>query len=135
MNTNQQEGVFRDEVYRITGCAMEVLNTLGHGLLEKPYENALTVEFNLQKIPYHQQPRYSVFYKKVMIGEYIPDLIVFDQIIVDTKTVTHLGERELGQMINYLKITGLPIGLLLNFKNPRLEWKRVILSTSLPPLS
>ena len=63
--------VLHEEAFRIAGCAMEILNTLGHGLLEKPYENALTVEFDLQQIPYRQQPRYHVRYKSVLIGEFI----------------------------------------------------------------
>lgn len=65
-----------DETRQIIGCAMEVLNGLGHGLLEKPYENALVVEFGLRGVPFKQQPRYDVVYKSVRVGEYIPDLIV-----------------------------------------------------------
>ncbi|MBB5022340.1 GxxExxY protein [Desulfurispira natronophila] len=85
MDTNKHKLVCKDEVYQIVGCALKVLNTLGHGLLEKPYENALVVEFRRQDIPYAQQPRFPVIYKSLNVGEYIPDLIVFDKIIVDTK--------------------------------------------------
>lgn len=106
---------------------MEVINALGHGLLEKPYENALIVELKLQGIPFQQQPRFPVIYKSVQVGEYIPDIIAFNKIIVDTKTIEHIGNVEKGQMINYLKITGHKIGLIINFKHPKLEWKRVIL--------
>jgi len=106
---------------------MEVINSLGHGLLEKPYENALVVEFNLQNIQFQQQPRFPVIYKSVQVGEYIPDIIVFDKIIVDTKTIDHIGNSEKGQMINYLKITGLKVGLIINFKHPKLQWERIIL--------
>lgn len=60
---------------------------LGHGLLEKPYENALCVEFGLRQIPYNQQPRFDVIYKSFKVGEYAPNLIVFDQVVVDTKTI------------------------------------------------
>ncbi|MDD4102976.1 MAG: GxxExxY protein, partial [Kiritimatiellae bacterium] len=76
MNTNEHELILKDEVFAVVSCAMEVLNTLGHGLLEKPYENALAVEFGLRNIPYFQQQRYNVTYKGVCVGEYIPDLIV-----------------------------------------------------------
>src|SRR3989442_1127952 len=69
--------LLRDEVYQSVGCALEVLNGLGHGLHEKPYENALVVEFGLRKIPFVQQPQYDVVYKQVTVGEYVPDLIVF----------------------------------------------------------
>lgn len=106
---------------------MEVLNTLGHGLLEKPYENALCVEFSLRKIPFNQQPRFDVTYKSVKIGEYVPDLIVFDQIVVDTKTIDRITNHEKGQILNYLKITGLRVGLLLNFKYAKLQWERIVL--------
>ena len=84
---------------------MEVLNTLGHGLLEKPYENALVVDFKLHNIPFKQQPQYDVIYKSVKVGVYIPDLIVYDQIVVDTKTVERITNIERGQILNYLKIT------------------------------
>ena len=119
--------LFREEVHRIVGCAMEVLNTLGHGLLEKPYENSLAVEFGLQGIPFRQQPKFDVVYKTVIVGEYIPDLICFDQIVVDAKTIDCIGDHEMGQMLNYLKITGLRVGIILNFKRAKLEWKRVVL--------
>ena len=127
INTNRHELISGEEVYRVTGCAMEVLNTLGHGLLEKPYENALVVELGLQGIAYRQQPRFDVIYKTVKVGEYIPDLIVFDSIVVDTKFIDSISDQELGQMINYLKITGMKIGLILNFGHSKLEWKRVAL--------
>lgn len=127
MDTNIHELMYKDEVYKIVGCALEVLNTLGHGLLEKPYENALVVEFQQQGIPYSQQPRFPVFYKTVNVGEYVPDLIVFDKIIVDTKVIEKIGNIEKAQIINYLKITGLRVGLLLNFKHARLEWERLVL--------
>ena len=106
---------------------MEVLNTLGHGLLEKPYENALVVEFGLQGISFRQQPKFDVVYKGVRVGEYIPDLICCDKIVVDTKTIDRIGDYELGQMLNYLRITGLEVGLIVNFKRANLEWKRVVL--------
>ena len=106
---------------------MEVLNTLGHGLLEKPYENALCVELTLRGIPFQQQPQYEVTYKSVVVGSYVPDLIVRDDLVVDTKTIDRIGDHELGQMLNYLRLTGLGVGLILNFKRAKLEWKRVVL--------
>ncbi len=106
---------------------MEVLNVLGHGLLEKPYENALCVEFASRNIQFRQQRRYDVVYKTIKVGEYIPDLIVNEKIIVEAKTIGRIGSVEKGQMINYLRITKLAIGLILNFKHPKLEWKRIIL--------
>ena len=127
MNNDKHGFLLEQETHQIIGCALEVLNILGHGLLEKPYENALVVEFRLRGIPFRQQPRFDVEYKAVKVGEYVPDLICFDQIVVDTKTVEQITGHEIGQMLNYLKITGLHVGLLLNFKYARLQWKRVVL--------
>jgi GxxExxY protein len=126
MLKSSEEYLYKAETEQIIGCAMEVLNILGHGLLEKPYENALTQEFRLWGIPFKQQPAYDVMYKGVKVGEYIPDLIVFNKIIVDTKIIERIGDNEIGQILNYLKITGLRVGLILNFKRSRLEWKRVV---------
>jgi len=104
-----------------------VLNTLGHGLLEKPYENALVVEFGLKGIRVHQQQRFDVYYKSVKVGDYIPDLIAFDKIIVETKTIDRITNLERGQVLNYLKITELRVGVILNFKHAKLEWERIVL--------
>ena len=127
MNTNGHELEVEDSTREIIGCAMEVLNTLGHGLLEKVYENALCVEMRLKGISYQQQPRYKVFYKKEQVGEYVPDLIVADAVVVDTKTIENITDHEIGQVLNYLKITGLRVGLILNFKHAKLQWKCVVL--------
>jgi GxxExxY protein len=126
MDTNETL-LFRDEVYRIVGSAMEVLNDLGHGLHEKLYENALVVEFGFTSIPFLQQPHYEVLYKGVKVGEYVPDLIAFGAIVVDAKVVEAITDHERGQMLNYLKITGLKLGLILNFRRAKLEWERIIL--------
>ena len=127
MDTNGHELFLKDEGYAVVGCAMEVLNDLGHGLLEKPYENALVVEFELRGISFEQQPRFPVIYKGVSVGEYIPDLITHEQMVVDTKVIERITDHEVGQIMNYLKITGLRVGLILNFRHAKLEWKRVVL--------
>ena len=126
MNTNEHELILKKEVFDVVGCAMEVLNGLGHGLLEKPYENALVVELGLKNILVNQQSRYDLMYKGVQVGEYIPDLITHGKLVVETKVVERITNHELGQMMNYLKITGLKVGLILNFKHPKLEWKRIV---------
>ena len=126
MNGNEQL-LLKNEVFMIVGCAMEVLNELGHGLHEKPYENALVVEFGLRSIPLFQQPRYDVLYKKVKVGEYVPDLIAFNAVVVDAKVIDAITDHERGQMLNYLKITGLKVGVILNFKRAKLEWERIVL--------
>ena len=106
---------------------MEVINTIGHGLHEKPYENAMVVELGLRSIATEQQRSFGVRYKNVVVGEYIPNLIASNAVIVDTKVIDRITDLERGQMLNYLRITGLKIGLIINFKHPRLEWERVIL--------
>lgn len=106
---------------------MEVLNELGHGFLEKPYENSLVIEFNRRNIPVRQQAHYDILYKGENVGFYIPDLIVFEKVVVDTKVIDKITDHEIGQMLNYLKITGLKVGLIINFKRAKLEWKRVVL--------
>ncbi len=120
---------YKEETDAIIGYAFPVLNEIGHGFHEKPYENALAVEFAHRGIPFSQQPRFPILYRGVKVSEFIPDLIAFDKVIVDTKVIDHITDQEIGQMLNYLKITGLPVGLILNFKNPKLEFRRVVSST------
>jgi len=119
--------LLKDETHQILGCAFDVLNEIGHGFHEKVYENALVVEFKLRKIPYEQQKRFPIIYKDVQVAEFVPDLIVFGSVIVDTKVIEKITDHERGEMTNYLRITKLRVGLILNFKNPRLEWDRVVL--------
>src|SRR5688572_21253554 len=112
MDTNEEKILFKDEVYQVVGAAIEVLNELGHGLHEKPYENALIVEFALRQIPFRQQPSYDVFYKGQRVGLFIPDLVVFDQIVVDTKVIDRITDVERGQILNYLRITKFRVGVI-----------------------
>ena len=128
MDANGRELILKDEAHAVVGCAMEILNGMGHGLREKPYENALTVEFRHRGISYSQQPRFPVTWRDEKVGEFIPDLTAFDPFIVDTKTIDRIGDHERGQMLNYLRVTGLPLGLILNFKHSKLQWERIILS-------
>src|SRR5438128_11381129 len=128
MDANKHELILRNEVYSVIGCAIEGLNVLGHGLHEKVYENCLCVEFRLRGIPHTQQERHRVMYKSEIVGEYVPDLVVQEQLIVDTKTIERITDHERGQMLNYLRITGLPGGVILNFKHARLEWERLVLT-------
>jgi GxxExxY protein len=127
MNTKNEKLLLKDEVFQVVGCAIEVLNTLGHGLVEKPYENALVVEFLLRKISFRQQPSFDVLYKGQKIGVFVPDLIAFDAVVVDTKVIDRITDHERGLMLNYLRITGLRVGIILNFKHPKLEWQRIAL--------
>ena len=119
--------LLKAETEKIIGFAFEVLNEVGHGLNEKIYENSLTVLFKLNRIAFDQQRRFPVFFREVEVGEFIPDLIAFGSVVVDTKAIDRITDYERGQMLNYLRITKLRVGLILNFKNARLEWERVVL--------
>ena len=127
MDTNSERLLLKDEVFQVVGCAIEVLNTVGHSLVEKPYENALVVEFLLRAIPFKQQPSVDVLYKGQKIGLFVPDLIVFDALVKDTKVIDKITDHEPGLMLNYLRITGLRVGVILNFKHRKLEWERIAL--------
>jgi len=127
MDTNEEKLLFKDEVFQIIGCAIEVLNTLGHGIVEKPYENALAMEFALRQIPFKQQPVFDVLYKGQRVGAFVPDLVVFNSIVVDTKVIDRITDHERGLMLNYLRITNLRVGVILNFKHRKLEWERSVL--------
>jgi GxxExxY protein len=120
--------LLEDQTYAVIGAAIEVLNELGHGIHEKPYENALVVELGLREIACEQQTRFNVVYKSVKVGDYVPDLIVAGKIIVDTKVVDRITNNERGQLLNYLRITRLPVGLIFNFRYSKLQWERIVLT-------
>ena len=119
--------LLKAETEKIIGFAFEVLNEVGHGLNEKIYENSLTVLFKLNNSVFDQQRRFPVHFRGVEVGEFVPDLIAFGSVIVDTKVIDRITDHERGQMLNYLRITKLRVGLILNFKNARLEFERIVL--------
>lgn len=131
MDTNRHESesnmLHGELVFRIVGCAFEVIKEVGHGLHEKPYENALVLAFQDAGIAVKQQAIYPIRFKGRQVGEYIPDLIAGDSVVIDTKVVERITDHERGQMLNYLKITGHRVGLIINFKRAKIEWERVIL--------
>jgi GxxExxY protein len=110
----------------IIGIAMEVLNELNPGLDESLYERAMIIELRRQGHAVAVQKSFPVFYRAELIGTLIPDLIVDGSVIVDAKVVSAFTDTHIAQMIGYLNITGLELALLLNFKNARLDWKRVV---------
>ena len=126
MNTGVVEPLFRAESQQIAGAAMEVLNEVGHGFHEKPYENTLVAEFRLRGVPCLHQKKFRMFFKTEKFVEYIPDLIVFDKIISDRKVIERITDLEIVRMLNYLKVTGLRLGCILNFKNTKQERKRLV---------
>src|SRR5207248_6244393 len=110
----------------IIGAAMEVLNELKPGLDEKLYECAMIIELKRRGHDVSIQRSFPVYYRGELIGNLIPDLIVDDAVIVDPKVVSCFTDTHVAQMLGYLNITGLDLALLINFKNARLEWKRVL---------
>jgi GxxExxY protein len=120
------DGLIHQELSEaIIGCAMTVHNKLKPGLREKTYERALVLELTKLEIKTAQQRSFEVFYDGVIIDTLIPDLIVGDAVIVDAKCVTSFDDAHIAQMIGYLSITNLRLGLLINFKHGKLQWKRI----------
>jgi len=117
-----------DITYAINGAVFEVNNILGSGFLEKVYENALLVELKNRGLKVKNQVPIKVSYKGEVVGEYAADLLVEDKVIVELKTVENLDRAHEAQLLNYLKATGLKVGLLVNFKHKKADIKRMVLN-------
>ena len=115
-----------DITYEIRGALFEVNNVLGPGFLEKVYENALLIELKKRGLKARSQAAIKVIYKETPVGEYYADLLVENKVIIELKTVDNLSKTHEAQLLNYLKATGMPIGLLVNFKNSKVEIKRMV---------
>ena len=109
----------------IIGCAFRVANVLGPGFVEKVYENALVHELKKHGLQVQQQSAVAVFYDGVNVGSFSADIIVEGSVIVEIKAARDHNDIFVAQCLNYLKATGLPLCLLLNFGKPRLEIKRL----------
>ena len=116
-----------DITYKIRGAIFEVNRILGSGFLEKVYENALVLELRGRGLKAETQVPLKVFYKENLVGEYFADILVEDQVIVELKSVERLQKLHEAQLLNYLRATGLRIGLLVNMKHPKAEIKRMVL--------
>jgi GxxExxY protein len=122
------ELIYKDEVFAIVGAAMEVHTVLGSGFLEPVYQEALEIESRSRNLPFVSQKVLQIRYKEhILKKEYIADLIYFDKIIVELKALDRLSGKEEAQLLNYLKATGMKVGVLINFgSHPKLEWKRLV---------
>ncbi|MBN8873632.1 MAG: GxxExxY protein [Rhodospirillales bacterium] len=123
---NADEFALNNLSERIIGCSMTVSNALGVGFLEKVYENALAHELRKSGVRIAQQKDVSVRYDGVVVGIYTADLVVEETAIVELKAVRALDHVHRAQCLNYLRATGLPLGLLINFGRPRLEIRRLV---------
>lgn len=116
-----------DLSYEVIGACMRVHNELGPGLREKPYENSPAIELEEQGIDFSQQPVFPICYHGKVVGECMPDFSVCREMLLDAKSVDVIGDNERAQMLNYLRITRYKLGLVVNFRNARLEWERLVL--------
>ena len=111
---------------RVIGCAYEVANSLGTGFLEAVYENALCVELEGKSICYVRQKQLEVNYKGNTVGHYVSDIIVENRLLLELKALPMLTNQHEAQVMNYLKATGIKVGLLINFGTPKLGIKRIV---------
>jgi len=113
--------------YAINGAIFEVNRILGPGFLEKVYENALLMELKARGIKAAAQYPIKVKYKDQIVGEYFADMVVENQVIIELKTVDRIEKIHEAQLLNYLKATGIKVGLLVNFKSTKADIKRLVL--------
>ena len=130
MNTDEAKGadfLEKELTERILGASFKVSNTLGSGFLEKVYENALTIELRRINLSVEQQKRLQIHYDSVIVGEYQADLLVEGRVLLEIKATRQLDPVHEAQILNYLKATGIRVGLLLIFGRPKLQFKRLVL--------
>ena len=120
MNNLQHENITK----KIIGCAFEVINELGTGFLESVYEKAMLIALSDVGLSAQSQQAITVLFRNKNVGNFYADLLVEGKVLVELKTVKSLVPQHEAQVINYLKSTGINVGLLINFGNPKLEFKR-----------
>ena len=119
--------IYKKESYQIIGKCMEVHNELGHGFLEVVYKDALELVFDQSEILYEREKEYDVYFKDILLPhKFYADFVVFDKIILEVKCVKNLTDEHIAQTINYLKVSGNKLGLLVNFSRGQLEYKRLV---------
>jgi GxxExxY protein len=126
MNADERRLRVNELAETIVGCAFRVSNSLGVGFLEKVYENALALELRHCGVFVEQQARIEVIYREAVVGEYVADLLVERLVVVELKVVKAFDEIHIAQCLNYLRATGHPLCLLINFATPRVEVKRIV---------
>ena len=125
---NNLELIFKEESYKIIGACMEVHNELGKGFSEIVYKDALEIEFQLQGIPYSREIMFDVFYKGHLLPrKYCADFVAYDKIILEAKAISYLDSGNFKQTLNYLAVTKIKLGLLVNFGEDKLKYQRILL--------
>ena len=126
---------FSQEGYAFMGAVFEVHQVLGGGLLEEIYQEALEIELELRGIPFlHKQELVTYYKDRMLVKRYIPDLLVYKQIVIELKSVREFITEHEAQLINYMRLTRKPVGYLVNFGPiAKVEWKRFVLSEYLAP--
>jgi GxxExxY protein len=120
--------LYKGEVYKIISCCMEVHRELGRGFLEAVYQEALEHEFQLRKIPFEKEKNFRIEYKNQTLKKfYISDFVVYDKILLEIKAQAGIIEKDFRQTINYLAVTKLKLGLLVNFGEDQLKFKKIVL--------
>lgn len=131
-NVNQRRDgerkVLNSLLHETVGAVYEVANELKSGFLEKVYERALVKELQVRGLEAEAQVPIQVFYKGDPIGDYFADVLVEGKLIVELKCVQQLTDEHIAQSLNYLRATNRTLALLVNFQNPKVEWKRVVLN-------
>ena len=128
--------LYKDETYAIIGAAFEVHKILGAGFLEAVYQEALEKEFLLKNIPFEKEKQLKIWYKEQELSKYyVTDFLCYGHIIVELKALSTLTNEHLSQVINCLKASGNEIGLLINFGQQSLEYKRVIFSPQITQIN
>lgn len=121
-----QELLYKDLSYKIRGCAFKIYNNLGFGHKENIYQKALSIEFNKSNLIFEKEKTLPIFYENNMIGNYRPDFVVENKIIIEIKAVPFMPKSYETQLIYYLKGTSFKLGFLINFGSKKLEIKRKI---------
>lgn len=126
--------IYKDQGYKLMGAAFETYNDRGYGMAEEIYQECFEIELELRGIPFRSKQEIKGFYKgRELKKRYVPDLIVWESVVVEPKAVSQLIPEHEAQLINYLRLTQRPVGYLINFEHKdTLEWKRFLFSEFIP---
>ena len=120
--------LFKEEVYNIMGACFQVYKDKGQGFVEPVYQDCLEIELSYRQIPFERQRQFKLKYRNQELKRYFtPDIICYGQVILELKAVSEIADEHRAQLINYLKVTGMRVGLIINFgHHPGLQWERMV---------